>query len=67
MKEYEQIAVQQKESLLKESKLMKVKYSSETQQTINMERTVNNISSMINEFTNLIDSQSEVVGSVEQV
>ena len=67
LKEYNSIALKQKDELLKETKILKVKYSEDIQESQKMERTVSNISSLIHEFVQLIDSQSEIVNVIGEV
>lgn len=67
MREYNAIASRQKDELIKEAKLLKAKFSEEIQESQRMERTVNNISSMIGEFVQLIESQSAMVDTVAEV
>jgi hypothetical protein len=99
LREYDAIASKQKESLLREAKILKVwdlkrfdtrvrtipnctysiltldipvtttqvKFSEDIQESQKMERTVNNISSMINEFVQLIESQSAMVDTIGEV
>lgn len=65
--EYESVARKQKESLLKEARILKVRFSEEIRESQKMERTVGNISSMINEFSQLIEAQSGLVGTIAEV
>ena len=67
MREYESIAKQQKDLLLKESKSLQQKFSQDLLDSQNLEHTVMNLSSMIMEFTTMIESQSEVVQVVHEV
>ncbi len=64
MREYEQVASQQKDLLLKESKSLQRKFSQEVEQSQRIESTVMSLSNMISEFATLIESQSEIVGDV---
>ena len=66
MKEYEQVARKQKDILMKESQSLQKKFSDEIQQSQQLESTVMSISSLIADFTTMIESQSEVIGSVEE-
>lgn len=61
MKVYEQVATKQKDILLKESQSLQKKFSDDMQQSHQLESTVMSISSMIAEFTTMIESQSDVV------
>jgi hypothetical protein len=67
MREYDTIASKQKEALVKEARILKAKFSEEIQESQKMERTVNNISSMISEFVQLIESQSAMVDTIGEV
>lgn len=67
MLEYEAVAVKQKEVLVKEARLLKVRYSEDIQESQKMERTMNNITSMIGEFVQLVESQSVNVDTIGEV
>lgn len=67
LKEYESIAHKQKESLLKEARILKVRFSEDIRESQKMERTVSNISSMISEFSQLIEAQSGMVDTIGEV
>jgi t-SNARE complex subunit (syntaxin) len=67
MREYEAVAVKQKEVLVKEAKLLKVRYSEDIQESQRMERTMNNIISMISEFAQLIEGQTTNVQNIGEV
>lgn len=64
MKEYQSIAVKEKENLLKEAKLLHHKYNVEVIQSQQIENTVMNISSLVGEFATLIQSQTEIVENI---
>jgi Fe2+ transport system protein B len=64
MKEYQTIAVKEKENLLKEAKLLHHKYNTEVIQSQQIENTVMNISSLVGEFATLIQSQSHIVETI---
>lgn len=64
MREYEQVATQQKDLLLRESKSLQRKFSQDMAQSQQIENSVMSLSSMIAEFATLIESQSEIVGDV---
>jgi Fe2+ transport system protein B len=64
MKEYQAIAIKEKENLLKEAKILHHKYSTEVIQSQQIENTVMNISSLVSEFATLIQSQSHIVESI---
>lgn len=67
MREYEAVAVMQKEVLVKEARQLKVRYSEDIQESQRMERTMNNITSMISEFVQLIESQTVYVDAIGEV
>jgi hypothetical protein len=67
MEEYNQLAQSHKDKLLKESKLLHKKYNEEITQAYHMEHTVGHISALVLEFSRMIESQSEVVQTVEIV
>lgn len=67
MREYEAVAVQQKDVLLREARQLKVRYSEDIQESQRMERTMNNITSMISEFVQLIESQTVYVDAIGEV
>ena len=67
MREYEAVAVKQKEVLVKEARQLKVRYSEDIQESQRMERTMNNITSMISEFVQLIESQTVYVDAIGEV
>ncbi len=64
MREYERVATEQKDLLMKESQSLQRKFSHDMQQSHQIESTVMSLSSMVAEFANLIDSQSELVEGV---
>jgi len=65
MRAYEAIAAQQRRALLKESRLLRIRFGNEYQEAQRMERTVSGISAMIGEFAALIAGQSELVDGIE--
>ena len=67
MREYEAVAVKQKEVLVREARQLKVRYSEDIQESQRMERTMNNITSMISEFVQLIESQTLYVDAIGEV
>ena len=67
MREYEAVAVKQKEVLVREARQLKVRYSEDIQESQRMERTMNNITSMISEFVQLIESQTVYVDAIGEV
>lgn len=66
LKQYEEIASRHKDILLKESRLLRKEYSQSIQEGLKMEQTVSSISSMINDFALMIESQSEIVQSIDE-
>jgi hypothetical protein len=67
LKEYNDIAVKHKEVLFKEAKILKARFSDDMLESHKMERTVMDISSMLSEFSNLIESQSGIVDTIGEV
>lgn len=67
MREYEAVAIKQKDVLVREARQLKVQYSEEIQESQRMERTMNNITSMISEFVQLIESQTVYVDAIGEV
>lgn len=67
LKEYNAIAVKHKEVLFKEAKILKARFSDDMLESHKMERTVMDISSMLSEFSNLIESQSGIVDTIGEV
>ena len=56
-----------KEVLFKEAKILKARFSDDMLESHKMERTVMDISSMLSEFSNLIESQSGIVDTIGEV
>lgn len=67
LREYENVAQKHKDTLLKEAKILRVRFSEDMQESQKMERTVSSISSMITEFAQLIESQSHIVEVMAEV
>lgn len=67
LREYDAIAAKQRDALVREAKVLKVKFSEEIEESQKMERTVTNISSLISEFVQLIESQSALVDTIGEV
>ncbi len=67
LKEYNSIAMKHKEVLFKEAKILKARFSDDMLESHKMERTVMDISSMLSEFSNLIESQSGIVDTIGEV
>lgn len=67
MREYEAVALRQKEVLVREARQLKTRYSEDVQESHRMERTMNNITSMISEFVQLIESQTVYVDAIGEV
>ena len=64
MKEYEAIAIKHKKALLNETKILHEKYSEDRKLAYNMEQTVAGVSGMLDEFVNILQSQS---GSIQDI
>ena len=61
MKEYKEIAKEQKESLFKENKNLKIKFSESLLETKKLEKSVSSVSNMISEFLQILQNQNETV------
>jgi len=61
MKEYTDISLTQKEKLFQQNRQMRHKFSEEVLEAKKLENTVSTISSMISEFLEILQSQSETV------
>ncbi len=59
LREYESLTHQHKAALLKESRLMHVRYSEELQNARKMESSVNAVGGLMTEFANILSEQSE--------
>lgn len=59
LKRYEQLAHQHKSALLKESRLMHVRYHESFTQAQQMEKSVNSVSALMTQFANILAEQSE--------
>jgi len=66
MRSYEAIAATNRQALLKESRLLRIRFGNEYQEAQRMERTVGGISSLVREFATLLEGQSELVGGIER-
>lgn len=66
MKVYRNIAATHKESLLKEARIMQVRFSDDAQESARMEREVGRISQMLTQFVGLLEAQSEVVSDINE-
>ena len=66
MREYENIAFVQKNSLLKESAILQQRYSENVLESQKMERSVLGISSMITEFLSMLEEQSEQIEDMNE-
>ena len=64
MKEYEMVATRQREVLFHENRSLREKFSEELEEAITLEKNVSKISSMITEFLQILQSQSEAVQDV---
>ena len=67
LREYEAVAVRHKDALMREARILKVRFSDDMQESQRMERTVGGIASMISEFVQLVEAQSEQVDTVGEV
>lgn len=61
LKKYNEIAVNQKKSLLNEAKILKIQYSEEKKNSINMESNAGEISNMLTDFVQILQSQRDGV------
>jgi len=59
LKQYESLASSHKSALLKEAKLMHVRYGEDLQNTRKLESSVNSVGNLMTEFANILASQSE--------
>ena len=66
MKEYNGIALRQREALLQENKSLREKFSEDVQEARKIERSVAVISQTIGEFLQLLQSQSETVSEMHE-
>ena len=66
LRQYDTLAAQHKKSLLKESHMLHDRYSEELQQAADMERSVNQVSSLLANFAAILSSQSEIVTTVHE-
>ena len=64
MKEYEMVATRQREILFNENKSLREKFSEEIEEAISLEQNVSKISSLITEFLQILQSQSDAVQDV---
>lgn len=64
LKEYDDVARKQKETLLKENQSLKVKFSQEVLEARQLEKTIVTVSHMISEFIQILHSQSESVQDI---
>ena len=64
MKEYELLATRQREVLFNENKNLREKFSEDVQEAISLEKNISKISSMISEFLQILQTQSETVQDV---
>lgn len=67
LKEYEAVAATQKEKLFQEAKSLHQKFNQELAETYHMEHTVSNITSLVTEFSSMIEGQSESIAVVGEV
>jgi DNA repair ATPase RecN len=66
MKEYDNVALKQREALLQENKVLREKFSEDVQEARKIERNVAVISQTIGEFLQILQSQSETVSDMHQ-
>lgn len=66
MKEYDNIALKQREALLQENKALREKFCEDVQEARKIERNVAVISQTIGEFLQILQSQSETVSDMHQ-
>lgn len=64
--QYAKLGAKYKSILLKEAKDLQIRFSKDMQEVNKMETTVNNISSMLTEFTRILQSQSDLVAEVHE-
>jgi hypothetical protein len=66
LRQYDSLAAQHKTSLLREAHLLHDRYSEDLLQAREMERSVNQVSTLLTEFATLLASQSETVHTVNE-
>jgi hypothetical protein len=66
LKKYNEIAVYQKKSLLNEAKILKIQYSEEKKNSINMEASAGEISNMLTDFVQILQSQSDGIEDLHE-
>jgi hypothetical protein len=67
LQEYQTIATTQKATLLKEATALQQQFSTEMLQSTRMESVVMQITSLISDFTTLLEGQSQVVSEVHEM
>jgi hypothetical protein len=67
LREYEALASTHKAALLREAQVLKVQFSDDMQESRRMEQAVSSISVLVGDFVQMIEAQSDLVGTIGEV